>query len=37
LLSLYIDMVMCLESMLDKVTVNAICQKLCFFHCWCIM
>jgi len=25
--SLYIDKVMCLESMLDKVTVTAICQK----------
>jgi len=23
--------------MLDKVTVTAICWKLCFFHCWWIM
>jgi len=22
--------------MLDKVTVTAICWKLCFFHCWWI-
>jgi len=23
--------------MLDRMTVTAICWKLCFFHCWWIM
>ena len=34
--SLYIDKVMWLESMLDKVTVTVIC-RIFFPHCWCIM